>query len=91
MSKHEYLAEVGGKIEITLATPAEVAGGKVEKLTMREPLVRDQEAAQAGDISNAAAEVQLMANLMDISADDVRALTLRNYKRVQAAIGRFTD
>lgn len=91
MSK-DYLKDVDAGIEITLAKPADVSGAKVSILVMREPTVRDQEAAQMGNNGNAAsAEIQLMANLLEITADDVRNLTLRNYKRVQAAIDRFTD
>lgn len=91
MTEKDYLKEGDGFVEITLAKPADVAGAKLSKLTMREPSVRDLEAAQSYTGSEAAKEVQLFANLLEIGVDDVRALKLRNYKRVQEAYASFTD
>lgn len=91
MTEKSYLKEGDGFVEITLAKPADVAGAKVSVLKMREPSVRDLEAAQSYTGSEASKEVQLFANLMEIGADDVRALTLRNYKRVQEAYAGFAD
>lgn len=87
----EYLRETDAGIEITFNNPAEIAGAKVSKLVMREPTVRDMEIAQSGAGSDAAKEVQLLANLLGLGADDVRGLTLRNHKRVQEAFANFTD
>lgn len=93
MSKSkDYLKEFDGGVEITLATPADIGGAKVAVLKLREPTVRDLEAAQkASSGDEAANEVNLFANLMEISVDDVRSLKLRNYNRVQAGFQIFTD
>lgn len=91
MSEKEYLSEGEGHIDIALAKPATVSGAKVATLRMREPAVRDLETAQSYSGSDASKEVQLFANLLEIGADDVRGLSLRNYKRVQEAYGRFSD
>lgn len=91
MSK-DYLKEFDGGVEITLAKPVTIDGAERKSLRMREPTVRDMEDAQKAAGDNAAAnEIQLFANLMEVSADDVRALTMRNYKRVQGAYEAFTD
>ncbi len=91
MSK-DYLKEFDGGVEITLATPADIGGAKMAVLRLREPTVRDLEAAQkASGGDEAGHEVQLFANLLEVTADDVRNLKFRNYKRVQAGFGLFTD
>ncbi len=91
MSEKDYLKESDGHIVITLARPAVANGATVSTLNMREPTVRDLEAAQSYSGNDASKEIQLFANLLEIGADDVRGLSIRNHKRVQEAYGRFSD
>lgn len=91
MSK-DYLKEFDGGVEITLSSPADIGGAKLSTLRLREPTVRDLEAAQkASGGDEASHEVQLFANLLEVTPDDIRNLKFRNYKRVQTAFGLFTD
>lgn len=55
-----------------------------KKITMREPTVEDQLAVAKG--SDAEREITLVANLCDMAPTEIKALTLRNYRRVQAAL-----
>ncbi|WP_036041610.1 phage tail assembly protein [Bradyrhizobium yuanmingense] len=87
----EYLKEEDGAIVITLAKPITADGTERKSLRMREPTVGDLENSQLVNGTDTAREIQLFANLMEIAADDVRGMSLRNYNRVQAAFGRFTD
>jgi hypothetical protein len=79
-----------GTATITLSREAVFAGVKVKTLTMREPTIGDQLVVEhhtkASDM-----EINLFANLMDQAPDDIKKLPLRDYQRVQAAFGLFTD
>lgn len=74
---------------IELKRPVTISGAKVERLTMREPTVGDQIDAQNATKSAADGEVLLIANLCEISPDDVRGLTMRDYRALQAALAGF--
>lgn len=76
---------------IKLETGIEIDGTRVKALTMREPTVGDQIAAQEVKGSPAAQEVALVANLCEITPADVQRLTLRDYGRVQEALRGFTE
>lgn len=91
MKKPEYVTYCEGYADITLATPATILGSKVSTLRMREPIVEDQLAADATSGSDAQKEIATFANLCDLAPDDIRKLTMRNYKRVQAAWLGFLD
>lgn len=72
----DYMAETGDNgVTITLLD------GRV--LTMREPRVEDQLAAKG---ANDEREIALVANLCEIAPAEIRALTIRNYKRLQQAL-----
>lgn len=55
-------------------------------LTMREPTVADQLAAK-GDGQHA--EISLVGNLLGLAPDEIKAMTSRNYLRVQAGLKHF--
>lgn len=75
--KPDYIIDApDGSVQITLTD------GK--KIAMREPTVEDQLAVAKG--SDAEREIALVANLCDMAPAEVKALTLRNYRRVQAAL-----
>ncbi|AZB63855.1 phage tail assembly protein [Cereibacter sphaeroides] len=58
------------------------------RITMREPTIADQLATKG---NNEERELTLVGNLCLLSPEEVRALTLRDYQRVQAALMLFRD
>lgn len=87
----DYITEGEGFVDITLSRPFEVHGAKVATVRMREPTVDDQLAADGAKGSDAAKEITMMANLAEISPDDIKRLPLRDYKRLQAGFMVFID
>jgi len=87
----DYVSAGEGFNDITLSRPATIDGAKVSTLRMREPIVADQERYQEAAGNDASREVVLFANLCEVSPDDIRKLPLRDYLRVQASYGLFTD
>lgn len=87
----DFLTEGDGYIDITLRTPALIAGVKTSTLRMREPTVGDQLVARKGKGDDAETEIALVANLLEISPADVAALSTRNYSRIQRAVLAFRD
>ena len=88
----EYLTENDdGSVDIELKRGLEVDGSIVKVLRMREPTVADQIAASEVKGSEAEQEVRLIANLCEVSLDDVRGLTLRDYRRIQNAFLSMTE
>lgn len=81
----------GSYIDITLLRGVDIDGAKVTALRMREPTVADQETAVTMDGEPATLEIFYLANLCDITPDQVRKLSVRDFKRVQEAYGVFTD
>jgi hypothetical protein len=80
-----------GSIDIELSKPLDIDGAKVNVLTMREPTVADQmnnDSVKGGD---AIKEVTMLANLCQITPDQLKSLTLRDYKKVQAAFMGFIE
>lgn len=79
--KSKFLTEnPDGTVSITLR------GGRT--ITMREPTVGDQIATKG---SAEERELALIGNLCLLSPEEVRALTLRDYRRVQDALLSFQD
>lgn len=86
----EYVKESAGFADITLRSAATIAGAKVSFVRMREPTAGDHLAYSEQPGSEAAKEIALFANLCEIAPEDIRALTVRNYRRLQDAYGVFT-
>lgn len=76
--------------KISLSKPLDIDGAKVSELTMREPTVGDQLAASEAGGSAAVQEINLIANLCQVSPGDIKKLPLRDYKKVQDAFMGFT-
>lgn len=91
MATKEFIKIGDGVVEITLSRPLDISGSKVKVLRMREPTVNDQLVMEESQKSDAMKELTLMANLCDMSPDDIRLLTLRDYKRVQVGLQTFFD
>lgn len=85
----DYLKEGDGYMDITLRTAISVSGVKVSALRMREPDVNDHLVYEATKGSDGAREASLIANLCEISQDEIKTLKLRDFKRTQEALGHF--
>ena len=86
----EYIKLGEGKAEITLSRPLEIEGAKVNVLTMREPTVDDQLAAEKHG-TGGEADKAYMANLCMVTPADIGRLPLRDFRRLQVAFGFFID
>lgn len=77
-----------GSLTVDLVRGLKISGAKVTKLKFREPTLDDQLVSQqtGGD---AEAEVALLANLAEISPDELRVIKMRDYARLQKALGFF--
>lgn len=79
-----------GHVDIELSRPIEIDGAQLTALRMREPTVADQLILEDMKGSDAAKEVALVANLCEVTPDDIKRLTLRDYRKVQKAFSGFT-
>lgn len=79
-----------GYVDIELSRPIEIDGAQVTALRMREPTVADQLLLDEMKGSDATKEVTLVANLCEVTPDDIKRLTLRDYRKVQKAFSGFT-
>ncbi len=79
-----------GYVDIELSRPIEIDGAQVTALRMREPTVADQLILDEMKGSDATKEVTLVANLCEVTQDDIKRLTLRDYRKVQKAFSGFT-
>lgn len=89
--KTDFLTQGDGYVDIALASPATIAGVQTDAVRMREPLLRDQLVMSSAKGTDAEREVMLIANLCEIAPDDLKAMTLRNYTRLQKAFLGFID
>ena len=79
-----------GSVTVTLSRGIDIDGATVKAITLREPTVADQIAAQEVKGSAAAQEVALIANLAQLTPDDIKRLSLRDYGRLQSGLVGFT-
>ena len=78
-----------GYIDVELSRPMTIDGAQVKALRMREPTVADQLASEEMKGSDSAREIAMLANLCEVSPDDIKRLTLKDYKKLQAAFLGF--
>lgn len=83
--------EQTGSVDIALSKALKIDGADIKVLRMREPTVADQLAAQKASGSDAEQEMAMIANLCQVAPADLHQLTLRDYKKVQAAFLGFID
>lgn len=76
-------------VDIKLSSPLTIAGAQVKVLRMREPTVADQLAGEEAKGSDSTKEIAMFANLCELAPDDIKRLTLRDYKKLQAAFVDF--
>ena len=86
-----WIVEHDGFAVIELHRPATFGGQKQTHVTMREPCVGDMKRVQNHKGGEADKEIFAIANLCEITPEEVEKLTLRNMSRVQAAFALFTD
>lgn len=80
-----------GYVDVSLSRPAKFNGVEQSTLRLREPLVSDTEAASEFRGSDAAREITAIANLCDVSPDDLRQLPQRDFVRLQEGYKSFLD
>lgn len=78
-----------GSLLIALGRGIDIDGTTVKALTMREPTVADEIAADAVKGSKAAQEVAFIANLCEITPADLHKATSRDYRRLQDGLALF--
>lgn len=78
-----------GFVDVALSRALDIDGAKVSSLRMREPTVGDQLAADQYAGGDAAKEIFTIANLCQVTPDDLKKLTLRDYKKLQEAFLGF--
>jgi len=78
-----------GFVDVELSRPMDIDGAQVKALRMREPTVADQLASEEMKGSDSAKEIAMLANLCEVSPDDIKRLTLKDYKKLQAAFLGF--
>lgn len=91
MELPDYITEGDGFVDITLARPAKFDGVERTSLRMREPTVQDQLVSNSSKGDEGQREIAMLANLCEVSPEGVKALTLRNYKRLQRGLVSFID
>lgn len=91
MNKPGYIiAESPDQITVQLATPTEVNGVAVDRLTLRAPTVLDSRAARkVGGDDDERTELVLFANLAGCGPGDLERMRLKDYTRVQDAYFRL--
>lgn len=78
-----------GTTDVKLSRPIKANGVEVSELRMREPVVNDQLVMEEMSGSDALKELAMIANLCQVAPDDLKQLTLRDYKKVQKAFVGF--
>lgn len=78
-------------VDVKLGRPLEIDGAQVTALRMREPTVADQLAASEMQGGAAQQEITMIANLCEITPDDLKRLPLRDYRKLQEAFLGFTE
>jgi hypothetical protein len=82
MAKQEYIKEVDGAVEVTLTD------GRT--LRMREPTVRDMKNARKAKGGEEEIATAMICNLCELAPDELDAITLRNFNRLNEAFELFT-
>jgi hypothetical protein len=89
MTKPKTKAVQAGSIDIPLSRAIDIDGAKITALRMREPIVDDQLAVQELGLSEARADLHMIANLCQITPADVGKLVLRDFAEVKKAFLGF--
>lgn len=74
---------------IALEYPVTVSGVKLDRLTMRRPLVRDLLIARKAGSDDVAQEIRLFSNLCEVEPNAIEELDLADYSKLQEAYEGF--
>ena len=75
--------------KIKLENPIKIDGVEVSEISLRPPKVRDLIASSKKNIDEAEKEVNLIANLGEVSPETVQELDLRDYIKIQEWLRDF--
>jgi hypothetical protein len=88
-SPEDFVEYGEGFADIELSRAMDLAGVKVSKLRMREPVVRDQVVYDKLKGSDLEKEITIFANLCEMDEKQIQSLTQRDYIRLSAAYAGF--
>ena len=74
---------------IKLDYPINFAGATINEITLRRPTVKDMRVARITGKDDAAQEINLIANLAQITPDAVESMDMADFKKAQEALLSF--
>lgn len=74
---------------IEIKYPISVDGVKVKSLKLRRPKVRDMLSVESGQITDAEKEINLFANLCEVTPEALMELDMSDYAKLQKAYQDF--
>lgn len=77
------------KVKIELTHSIEIDGAKVGVIQLRRPKVRDMLSVEKSVDNDAEKEIQLFANLSELSPDNLLELDMTDYAKLQKAYQDF--
>lgn len=77
------------KVKIELTHSLEIDGAKVSVIQLRRPKVRDMLSVEKSVDNDAEKEIQLFANLSELSPDNLLELDMADYAKLQKAYQDF--
>ena len=77
------------KVKIELMHSIEIDGAKVGVIQLRRPKVRDMLSVEKSVDNDAEKEIQLFANLSELSPDNLLELDMADYAKLQKAYQDF--
>jgi hypothetical protein len=75
--------------KIKLAFPITVDGAKINEIELRRPTVKDMRVARITGKDDAAQEINLIANLAQVTTEAVESLDMADFVKVQKALAGF--
>ena len=77
------------KVKIELIHSIEIDGAKISVIQLRRPKVRDMLSVEKSVDNDAEKEIQLFANLSELSPDNLLELDMADYAKLQKAYQDF--
>jgi len=77
------------KVKIELTHSIEIDGAKISVIQLRRPKVRDMLSVEKSVDNDAEKEIQLFANLSELSPDNLLELDMADYAKLQKAYQDF--
>lgn len=77
------------KLKIDLTHPIDIDGTKVSVLRLRRPKVRDMLSVEKSVDNDAEKEIQLFANLCELTPENLLDLDMADYSKLQKAYQDF--